>query len=97
LVCHSERRIPLESKQSIKRDSSRKIGAQNDSIPLFSAACKAAEFSARFGTTEGVQYKDLAPPTRFLTPSRSHHRPQSFVLRANLFERHNGNTLSTSV
>src|SRR6266403_3220623 len=37
-----KRRIPPDSKRKTKRDSSRKIGAQNDNFMLFSAACKAA-------------------------------------------------------
>ena len=42
--CHSERSeesLPLQ-KPKTKRDSSRKVGAQNDIVPLFFAACKVA-------------------------------------------------------
>ena len=38
------RRIPLDSKQKPKRDSSRRISAQNDGIPPFSATCKAVTY-----------------------------------------------------
>ena len=37
LVVITERRIPLGSKQKAERDSSRKIGAQNDDFLNFSA------------------------------------------------------------
>jgi len=62
----AKRRIPPDSKPKTKRDSSRKIGAQNDIVPLFfrSLSVKSPWNQNAFGPVETAPYKDSEYPHR---------------------------------